>query len=585
MISHRRYTVRALCAGAAVVAMTVSGCSSTSSAPPTSVSQSGSNAGGSASAGASGNAGGSASASGNAGGSVAKGPVLQVYRGASGQFIENYNPLSPTGLADVNGLIYEGLFFFDNLKPLGTPPTPQLGKSYAFDKTGKVLTVTLQPGVKWSDGQPFTAKDVAYTFNTMRANKALNTSGNTPAAKATGDLTVTLTFDQPGYADAPTVLASPIVAEHIFSKMKDVVTDPNKNPVGTGPMKPDSFTAQSYAFTASNTFRDAAKVPAPGIRYYSLSGNEAATNKLLAGQLDWAGIFIPNVEQVFKPHPNLHFQNTTTQQLEFTTCSNAKLGCTGPQTDPAVRQAMAAAVDRSQLNKLAYFGRGVPISPTFLLTPRDNQFIDPQFGVYPMRPDVAKAKSIMEAAGWKLGSDGIYAKNGQRASMNVIVTAGYTDYISALDIMTPQLAKAGIEIKPQQQANAEILSARGLGKFQVAIDSIFQGPTADPFYIYNNSFFSNGVLPVGQSQNPYGNVSKFSDPAVDAAIKVAGATKDNAVKAAAYKKIQAIIVPNLPYVPLLNNQGFGVYSDTHYTGFKLFASGGLEQTLMGLTAK
>lgn len=576
MTSHRKYAVRALCAGAAVVAMTVSGCSSTSSPPTTSsVSQTGSTAGGNA----------AGTSTGNAGGGAKMGPVLNAYRGASGQFVENYNPLSPTVLSDVSGLIYEPLFFFDNLKPLGTPPTPVLAKSYEFDKTGKVMTLTLQSGVKWSDGQPFTAKDVAYTFNTMRSNKALNTTGNTPAAKATGDLTLTLTFDSIGYADAPTVLGSPIVAEHIFSKMKDIITDPNLNPVGTGPMKADTFTAQSYSFAKSPSFRGADKVPAPGIRYYSLSGNDAATNKLLAGQLDWSNIFIPNVVQVLKPHPNLQFQNTTTQQVVITTCSNAKLGCTGAQTDPAVRQAMAAAIDRGQVNQLAYFGRGVPISPTFLLSPRDKQFIDPQFGFYPMTADVAKAKSIMEAAGWKMGSDGIYAKNGQRASMNVLVTAGYTDYIAALDIMKPQLAKAGIEINPQQQANAEIVSARGLGKFQLAMDANFQGPTADPFYIYNGSFSSINVLPVGQSQNPYNNVSKFSDPTVDAAIKAAGSTKDTAVKAAEYKKIQSVIVPAVPYIPVLDNQGFAEYSNASYTGWKLFASGGAEQTLMGLTAK
>jgi peptide/nickel transport system substrate-binding protein len=571
MISQRRYAVRTLCAGAAVVAMTLSGCSSTSSAPPTSTGQPGSTAGASTGAGA--------------GGSTKMGPIINAYRGASGQFIENYNPLSPTVLSDVNGLIYEPLFFFDNLQPLGTAPTPVLAKSYTFDATGKVMTVMLQSGVKWSDGQAFTAKDVAYTFNTMRSNKALDSTGNTPAAKATGDLTVTLTFDKSGFADAPTLLGAPIVPEHIFSKMKDIITDPNKNPVGTGPMKADTFSAQSFSFAKSGTFRAADQVHAPGIRYYSLSGNDAATNKLLAGQLDWSNIFIPNVEQVMKPHPDLHFQNTTTQQVEITTCSNAKLGCTGAQTDPAVRQAMAAAIDRSQVDKLAYFGRGLPISPTFLLSPRDKQFIDPAFPFYPMSPDVAKAKSIMEAAGWKLGSDGIYAKNGQRASMNVIVTAGYTDYIAALDIMKPQMAAAGIEIIPQQQANAEIISARGLGKFQLAMDANFQGPVADPYYIYNTIFTSTGVLPAGQSQNPYGNVSKFSDPAVDAALKAAGSTKDTAVKAAEYKKIQAIVVPALPYIPVLNNQGFAEYSNAHYTGWKLYASGGAEQTLMALTAK
>lgn len=553
-MSRRKSALRVVCPGVVILGLALAGCSSSGTTK-------------------------TGTAQGGAGG-----PILQAYRGASGQFVENYNPLSPTALGDVNGLIYERLFFFNNLTALGTPPTSELGKSYTLDKTGKILKVELQSGVKWSDGQAFTAKDVAYTFNLIRKTPALNTTGNAPAATATGDLSVTLTFDSPGFADTPTVLGSPIVPEHIFSKMKDVTTDVNKNPVGTGPMKLDSFTAQSYLFSKSDTFRDAAKVAPKGVRYFSLSGNEAATNKLLAGDLDWAGIFIPDVDKVTKPYPNLHSQPTTNQQVQLTTCSNAKLGCTGPQTDPAVRQAMAAAIDRDQVNKLAYYGKGIAISPTFALSKRDEKFIDPKFQPEPMRPDVAKAKSLLEADGWALGSDGIYAKAGQRLSMDVIVTAGYTDYIAALDIIKSNLAKAGIEIKPQQQANAEVLSARSLGKFQMAIDGMFEGPVGDPYYIYNGRFSSATVAPVGTASNPYGDLAKFSSPIVDAAIKAAGSTEDVDVKAVQYKKIQAIIVPDLPYIPIINNQGFGMYSDANYTGWKLY-NNGVEETLLGLTVK
>lgn len=511
------------------------------------------------------------------------GAILQAYRGASGQFVENYNPLSPTSLGDVNGLIYERLFFFDNTAPLGTAPTPELGKSYEIDKTGKTLTVQLQEGVKWSDGQPFTAKDVAFTVNLVRATPALK-RGNSPSAKATSDTSVTLTFDKPGFSDAPNVLSSPIVPEHIFSKMKDVTTDVNKNPVGTGPMKLGSFTSQSYLFNKSDTFRDAAKVAPKGIRYFSLSGNEAATNKLIAGDLDWAGIFIPDVDKVLKPFPNLHSQTTTLQPLVLATCSNPKLGCTGPQTDPAVRQAMAAALDREQVKKLAYYGRGGPVSPTFGLPERDTQFIDSKFAPEPMQPDVAKAKSLLEADGWTLGSDGIYAKGGQRLSMTATVTAGYTDYIAALDIMKVALAKAGIELKPQQAANAEVLSSHGLGKFEVAISGMGQGPVGDPYYLYANNFASDNASPVGKSGNPYGNIAKFSNPDVDAAIVAAGSTKDLGLKAEQYKKIQAIIVPDMPYIPVMNTETFGTYSDANFTGWKLY-NNGVEQTVLGLKAK
>lgn len=552
----RKSVLRSVCAGVAVLAVTLAGCSG---APPTPAGQ------------------------GQPGG---KNPILQVYRGASGQFVENYNPFSPTVLNDVNGLIYEALFYFNDQAPLGTAPVPVLGKTYEFDPTGKILSVTLQDGVKWSDGTPFTAKDVVYTFDTIRKNPSLDRTGNAPVAKATGDNQVTLTFAKPSFSDGPSILGTSIVPEHTFSKMKDVATDTNKDPVGTGPMTVDTFSAQSYLFKKSDTFRAAADVVPPGLRYFSLSGNEAATNKLIAGELDWAGIFIPDIEKVLKPFPDLKIQSTAFQPTVLTTCSNAKLGCKGPQTSPAVRQAMSAAINREQVTQLAWFGRGKPVSPTFALPDRDEQFQDPKYPALPLEPDVAKAKSLLEADGWSLGGDGIYAKDGKRLSMDVIVTSGYTDYISALDIMKQQLVEAGIEINAQQRANAEIISARGLGKFQVAIAGLGQGPVGDPYYLYASNFDSKNTEPVGKSQNPYGNVSKFSNPEVDAAIAAAGATEDIAVKKEQYFKIQSIIVPDLPYIPMLNNESFGEYSEASYTNWKILnGAGGIEQTVLGLKAK
>jgi len=528
---------------------------------------------------------GCASGNGDASDDGADAPILQVYRGASGQFVENYNPLSPTVLKDVDGLIYERLFFFDNLQPLGTDPTPELGKSYEVSEDGTVVTVQLQEGIEWSDGEAFTAEDVAFTMNTTRENEAFDRTGNAPKAEATSDTEVVLTFDAPSFGTIPAILGSPIVPEHIFSKMADIATDTNLDPVGTGPMTLGEFTAQSYTYDKSDTFRDADKIVPPGVRYYSLSGNEAATNKLLAGELDWANINVPDVEAVIKPTPELNVADTTNQQVMLTTCSNAELGCTGPQTSSAVRQAMAAAMDRDQINKLAYFGRGVPISPTFGVVPRDNDLIDDQFETMPMQADVPKAKSLLEADGWKLGSDGIYAKDGERLSMDVIVTSGYTDYIAALDVMKQQFKEAGIEIIPQQLANAEVTSSRGLGKFQVAIDSIFDGPVADPYYIYSNSFNSVNVTPAGEAGNPYGNTSKFSNPEVDAAIEAAGASQEVAEKAKQYAIIQEIIAEEMPYVPIINNKGFSMYNDSVYTDWAIYAAGGAEQTLLQLKLK
>jgi peptide/nickel transport system substrate-binding protein len=143
MISRKRGVLAAL-TGAAALAVALSGC--TSSASTT---------------------------------NSASGPTLAVYNGASGAFVKNFNPLSPTVLSNIQGLIYEPMFFYNNLATLATKPKPLLGQSFSFNADGTVLSVTLKSGVKWSDGKPITASDVAFTMNLIRTTPALNTSGNT----------------------------------------------------------------------------------------------------------------------------------------------------------------------------------------------------------------------------------------------------------------------------------------------------------------------------------------------------------------------------------------------------------------------
>src|SRR5690606_2661251 len=133
------------------------------------------------------------------------------------------------------------------------------------------------------------------------------------------------------------------------------------------------------------------------------------------------------------------------------TCSDAVLGCKGSQTDVAVRQAIFNAMDRTQINKLAGGGFAAAASPALLLPERDKKWIaNPDDVEINQSANVAKATGILKDAGYAKGSDGIYAKDGQRVSLTVQVVAGWSDYISAVQVMTSQLKEAGIELKSVQ---------------------------------------------------------------------------------------------------------------------------------------
>ncbi|WP_410784406.1 ABC transporter substrate-binding protein, partial [Leifsonia sp. SIMBA_070] len=82
------------------------------------------------------------------------------------------------------------------------------------------------------------------------------------------------------------------------------------------------------------------------MRYISLESADAATGALLDGQIDWMSSFLPGLETILKDNENLSYVNTPAMMTSIVTCSNEALGCEGPQTDVAVRQAVYLAMDR-----------------------------------------------------------------------------------------------------------------------------------------------------------------------------------------------------------------------------------------------
>ena len=143
-------------------------------------------------------------------------------------FIKNFNPFDVNSFAsqvDAKSLLYEPLFEFDALKP--GVIHPQLGTKYAWSNGGKTLTVTLRQGVKFSDGQPFTSADAAFTFNTIKANAAANYSGlpTITSVSAPDASTLVLNFQAAQYANLFSILGNTfMVPKHTFSSLSNVAT-------------------------------------------------------------------------------------------------------------------------------------------------------------------------------------------------------------------------------------------------------------------------------------------------------------------------------------------------------------------------
>jgi len=103
---------------------------------------------------------------------VAQGKPLVVVDNTGETFTRAFNPYVSTSLGNSNNstaLVYEPLLLFNIMQPT-QPPTPWLATHYAWSNGGKTLTLTIRSGVKFSDGKPLTAADVAFSFNLLKNN-------------------------------------------------------------------------------------------------------------------------------------------------------------------------------------------------------------------------------------------------------------------------------------------------------------------------------------------------------------------------------------------------------------------------------
>ncbi len=114
---------------------------------------------------------GGSSNSGGSGSGTSQTP-LTIANTSGGTWTCGFNPFNPNTYQESFGFTYEPLIYINSLK--NQAETPMLATKSAWSADKKTLTFTIREGVKWSDGQPFSAKDVAFTFNLLKKNSALD---------------------------------------------------------------------------------------------------------------------------------------------------------------------------------------------------------------------------------------------------------------------------------------------------------------------------------------------------------------------------------------------------------------------------
>jgi peptide/nickel transport system substrate-binding protein len=483
---------------------------------------------------------------------------------------DTFSPYSATSTGHVvtaDALYNEPLFIWNILNP-AQAPFDVLGTGYSWSNGGKTLTITARPGVKWNDGKPFSASDVAFTFNMIRTHPGLAADG-TPvpvSASAPSATSAVLTFSHPEYSNLFLIGQTYIVPQHIWSKVNPA-TFADPSPVGTGPFMLDKFSPQGFTLKANPNYWDKASVHVPEISYPSYSQNFNIVNPLATGQIDLAGNDIANVQSVFLgKSPANHSWFPSAPYLTANNLVSLIFNVTkAPLNDPAVRQAVSYAIDRQALSTHGETGYELPVTSTSgLLLPSANSYLSPSLAnSLPSAGDPAKAASILTADGWKKVG-GKWTKNGKTISFSISDPIPYSDYYLDAQLIAKQLSSIGFNVTVNGIGNPTVWNGDVTnGTFDTAIHWSNQGP--GPFYIYDSLLDSSLTAPVGK---PAANdLGRWNNAATQAALAQYAGTNSTSVQQAAVTKLENIMTTQAPVAPLLYGAAWWEFSTRDYTGW------------------
>src|SRR5580704_14167202 len=306
----------------------------------------------------------SGSQSGASGHSPASAAILQMSgEGEVTIYTRNFNPFSPNADLGTLTAIYEPLVVYT---PTNGKYTPWLATSWTWGPDSTSLTFNLRHGVEWSDGQPFTAADVAYTFSILTKDFAGGGFPYVQSVTAVSPYVVKFSFSEP-FSPALGQIGQQVIApQHIWSKIPNPVTYTNPTPIGTGPFTQiTSFTPQAYVLGKNPHYWQPGKPYFAGIRYPAYSP-QSENDAIVQGTVDWGDGYIPNVQKTYADkNPDFQYFFAKTGGI-IPLVFNMK---DSPLNNVVIRKAISMAINRQANVESVYgsytaVGNSTGVSPT-----------------------------------------------------------------------------------------------------------------------------------------------------------------------------------------------------------------------------
>ena len=503
--------------------------------------------------------GGCASGSGGSGGSGGAGGGSKVVEGGtlrlgSSSSIDSLNPfvaINQDGYSTFEYIYPELVQYNAQMKF-----APDFAKSWSTSSDGKTWTFHTVPGAKWSDGQPLTARDAAWTFDTI-LKFAKTASGNQAAtlthlksAQATDANTLVLTYNKPVANVLSNVQQLPILPQHVWSKyatgtgkaLKDYANTPTSGHpvVSGGPFELMKFQKNQIALFQRNPQWYGQKPHIDGFGIQFFANDDAMVTALKNGQIDAVeGLPATSVKTVKQAGITVT-QVPGEEFHDFIFNSNPKKPKNRELLDPKVREAFEYAINRQQIVKTSELGFAQPGS-SIVPPASGGGWYDSSLKVISYDP--AKANQILDQLGYKKGSNGIRMANGHPMSYQVIFPSSGAS-MRSFEIIQQDLASVGVKITARTMDgsaawNAIIAPNGKYLNFDLAMwDWV---PLVDPDFILS-------VMTCGSYNN--WNDSGYCNPAYDKLYAQQSTITDVAKRHQVVDQMQQMIYHDKPYIVL-----------------------------------
>lgn len=482
----------------------------------------------------------------------------------NGEASGNQNPIAPGSGSTSFGYayaIYESLMQVNDVKP-ADPPTPWLAEKIDWNDTYTQAVITPRSGVKWSDGEDFTADDIAYSLQIRKDHPELNPDFPDQYGDITTDgSTVTVTFTTGQFVNAAKLYRLLIVPKHIWEN-EDPVAFTADDMIGTGPFKLKTFTPQAVTLEPNDGYWG--DEPLVGeVRYDAFKDNAGLTTALTSGEAQWGWTFIPDYENTFIAQDPAHFHQVAGGGfgVDVLYLNNEKK----PFDDVAFRKALNMVVDRADISATAGYGVWPQItSVTGLPQPSGDAYISDEFQGQELSVDVDGAKQVLTDAGYTWDGDALVDPDGEKVSFKLTNPQGWTDYLDALGIIAEGAKKLGAEASVDPVV-ADTWSNQiiNLGDFQASLHWTDGGST--PWNLYANIMDGASYAPLGEQAN--WNFGRYQNDDVTAALADFKSATSDADRAAALAIVQKHFVDDVPGLVIWSRPAVAQYSTANYTGF------------------